>query len=209
MEKVYRNELPKEVVRLGDKIIINLNPKKITTEDGVLWEYDSIKLEYNTPQYVIDNIIAENKPDVLKRKERDKVIEDFKWRIERNSQEIELGVTPTDDKESLLFYIQYLRDITEEENFPDITIKTYEEFLDTYEPKVVRITARQARLWLAMNGLLSTVESILEGLEGTEGDLARIEWQHAGVIERNNPLLSLLETLGIDIDQAMLEASTL
>ena len=60
-----------------------------------------------------------------------------------------------------------------------------------------------------MNGLLSTVENILESLEGVEGDLARIEWQHAGVIERNNPLLSLLEALSINIDQAMLEASAL
>ena len=56
------------------------------------------------------------------------MINKFSWRLDRNSQELELGLETTDNRIELLEYMQYLRDIPKEEGFPHSMIKTYEEF---------------------------------------------------------------------------------
>ena len=56
------------------------------------------------------------------------MINNFNWRLDRNSQELELGLDTTDNRIELLEYMQYLRDIPNKEGFPYITINTYDEF---------------------------------------------------------------------------------
>ncbi|WP_051295062.1 phage tail assembly chaperone [Maridesulfovibrio bastinii] len=52
------------------------------------------------------------------RSERDSRIKAVEWRIERYRSEIRQGLTPTDDITKLDTYVQALRDITTDENFP-------------------------------------------------------------------------------------------
>lgn len=56
------------------------------------------------------------------RAERDRLIADIRWRIERHQDETILGLEPTEPIEPILEYIQALRDIPQQEGFPeDIT----------------------------------------------------------------------------------------
>lgn len=48
---------------------------------------------------------------------RDRMIAGFDWRISRNNDERELGLTETDNRELLLNYREYLRDYPETENW--------------------------------------------------------------------------------------------
>ena len=62
------------------------------------------------------------------RKQRDQYIDDIKWRVERYKSQQELGIETSDDAETyrqILGYMQYLRDIPTQEEFPDIEIKTF------------------------------------------------------------------------------------
>ena len=53
------------------------------------------------------------------RAERDQLIESVRWRIERHSDELILGIEPTEPLEPLLQYAQDLRDVTQQEGFPE------------------------------------------------------------------------------------------
>lgn len=53
------------------------------------------------------------------RAERDRLIESFRWRIERHKDEIDLGLEPTEPLEPLLQYVQDLRDVPQQEGFPE------------------------------------------------------------------------------------------
>lgn len=81
----------------------------------------------------LNPIVSKEVIELNKRLERDNLINNFSWRIDRNSQELELGLETTDNRIELLKYMQYLRDIPEEEGFPYIEIKTYDEFLVVLE----------------------------------------------------------------------------
>ena len=76
----------------------------------------------------LNPIVPKEVVESNKRLERDNMINSFSWRLDRNSQELELGLENTDNRIELLEYMQYLRDIPNEEGFPYNTIKTYEEF---------------------------------------------------------------------------------
>lgn len=52
------------------------------------------------------------------RKERDLKIRDVEWRVRRHSDEVALGLTPTEEIIPILQYIQALRDITRQPGFP-------------------------------------------------------------------------------------------
>lgn len=54
------------------------------------------------------------------RAERDRLIESFRWRIERHKDEIDLGLEPTEPLEPLLQYVQDLRDVPQQEGFPEV-----------------------------------------------------------------------------------------
>lgn len=65
---------------------------------------------------------AERRKQETVRAERDQLITDIRWRIERHQDEITLGLEPTEPIEPILKYIQALRDIPQQEGFPeDIT----------------------------------------------------------------------------------------
>ena len=53
------------------------------------------------------------------RTERDRLIESARWRIERHSDELALGREPTEPLEPLLQYVQDLRDVPQQEGFPE------------------------------------------------------------------------------------------
>lgn len=74
-----------------------------------------------------------------------------------------------------------VRDKTEEE--------LYQEFMNMVPNK---ITLRQAKLALLQSGLLDSVNSIINSMEGVEGQAARIEWDYAKDVERNSPLVNNL-----------------
>ena len=76
----------------------------------------------------LNPIVPKEVVESNKRLERDNMINKFSWRLDRNSQELELGLETTDNRIELLEYMQYLRDIPKEEGFPHSMIKTYEEF---------------------------------------------------------------------------------
>ena len=55
---------------------------------------------------------------------RDMYLHDIQWRVSRYDSQVKLGITPND----ILGYMQYLRDIPQEPSFPDVEIKTFEEW---------------------------------------------------------------------------------
>jgi len=53
------------------------------------------------------------------RAERDRLIESVRWRIERHSDELALNIEPTEALEPLLQYTQDLRDVPQQDGFPE------------------------------------------------------------------------------------------
>lgn len=89
---------------------------------------DMVELTGDEIEEYLNPIVPKEVVESNKRLERDSMINNFNWRIDRNSQELELGLETTDNRIELLEYMQYLRDIPNEEGFPYNAIKTYEEF---------------------------------------------------------------------------------
>ena len=52
------------------------------------------------------------------RAERDRLITDIRWRIERHQDEVVLGLEPTEPIGPILQYIQALRDVPQQPGFP-------------------------------------------------------------------------------------------
>lgn len=132
--KVTGNIQPYLVVRLGDKIYINIEPKDISYIDDndnniSLWEYKQVVVPINTTQAEIDNIILVNSTDYIVRELRNKMLYDTDKKVARYRDEEALGLETTDDLTKLTNYRQYLRDMPNEVGFPYNTIKTYEEFI--------------------------------------------------------------------------------
>jgi hypothetical protein len=97
-----------------------------------------------------------------------------------------------------------------------VEVLTEERYNERYEaelfarlPKVV--TARQARLALLQEGLLSTVEMAIESLEEPLKSQAKIEWEYATEINRYSPFVEMIGTAcGLtseQIDQLFVKAS--
>lgn len=131
--KVTGNIIPDNVVRLGDKVYINIEPKDISYVDDnnnniSLFEYEQIVLPHTVNDTIIQETIRINSTEYKVRKERDSFLDYTDKKVARYRDEVELGIPPTDDLVKLTNYRQYLRDIPNEEGFPYITIKTYEEF---------------------------------------------------------------------------------
>lgn len=57
------------------------------------------------------------------------------------------------------------------------------------------VTMRQARLAMFQAGILTSVDAAIAGMEGDEGEKARIEWQYAQTIDRDHPLVTSLSSV--------------
>ena len=71
----------------------------------------------------------------------------------------------------------------------------------------------QAKKALALAGLLTTVETLIEGMAGQEGTFARIDWNDSLTFNRDNALINTMGTaLGLtteQLDQLFITAATL
>lgn len=72
---------------------------------------------------------AEKASDI--RKQRKDLINFIKWRVERYKTQKKLGIETADNEETyiqILQYLQYLRDIPLNDDFPDVTLLSFEEW---------------------------------------------------------------------------------
>jgi hypothetical protein len=53
---------------------------------------------------------------------RDSKIQAIQWRRDRHNDELALGLTPTEPLDPILTYIQALRDLPQQEGFPEAVI---------------------------------------------------------------------------------------
>lgn len=68
------------------------------------------------------------------RMKRDEAINNIIWRIERYEQQKKLNISTSDSEEdymNILLYIQYLRDLPNDEGFPNLEIKEFKSFLES------------------------------------------------------------------------------
>jgi hypothetical protein len=72
-------------------------------------------------------------------------------------------------------------------------------------PRITRVTMRQARLALLGAGLLSTVNSSIAAMTGSQGDAARIEWEYSQEVQRDRGLVLALGTQ-LGMTEAQLDA---
>ena len=75
----------------------------------------------------------------------------------------------------------------------------------------ISVDMRQARLALLSAGMLSQADSAIAAMTGIEGDAARIDWEYATTVRRDNPLVvgmaSVLGLTEIQLDQLFIAAS--
>jgi len=74
------------------------------------------------------------------------------------------------------------------------------QFEDLPPPPLPRVvTMRQGRLALLQAGMLASVNIAFHNMHGIEGEAARVEWEYAQEIWRDNPLTGkMAELLGLD-----------
>ena len=103
------------------------------------------------------------------------------------------------------------RDATNEEVAEIETIKAAAQTLVPEIPQVVPM--RSCRLILLQNNLLSVVQNYIDNIPGLGGDSARINWEYAQTVRRDDPLVvQLIPSLGkteAEIDQMFIDASLL
>lgn len=73
------------------------------------------------------------------------------------------------------------------------------------------VTIRQAKLQMSRAGILGAVNDFIDGMEGQEGEEARIEWDYATELRRDHPLVAALgpqfNLTDADIDDLFVEAA--
>lgn len=67
---------------------------------------------------------------------RDLMISRMRWRIERHQDELALGLEPTEDIEPILEYVQALREVPDQEGFPESIEWPY---FDEVEQNIIEI----------------------------------------------------------------------
>lgn len=78
--------------------------------------------EYKEPEKTTEELAQE------KRAERDSTINAILWRVERYNQQKQLGIETTDSESeyiAILQYIQYLRDLPEQAEFPNVDVLSF------------------------------------------------------------------------------------
>jgi hypothetical protein len=82
-----------------------------------------------------------------------------------------------------------------------------------YNPVPESITMRQARLQLLKVGLLDSVVTTIQNMDGDEGRAAFIEWEYSNTVLRNGSLTNQLATLlnldSTQVDQMFKDAALL
>jgi len=90
---------------------------------------------------------------------------------------------------------------------------TPEPYIEPPPPIPQSLTQRQARVVLIRAGYLATVETVIANMPGVSGDEARITWEFATEIRRDDPLLvqisGLLNLTTEQIDQMFIDGSTI
>lgn len=80
-------------------------------------------------------------------------------------------------------------------------------------PVPSEVSIRQARLALLNANLLVKTDELIEAMEGTQGEIARIDWKSSPIVKRNWPFIALVGTeLGLteeDIDNLFISASNI
>ena len=75
------------------------------------------------------------------------------------------------------------------------------------------VSMRQARTALLMNNLLGQVETIIQGMPGSEGDKTRIAWEYSPYIDRDSLVFkSVYPALGLtdaQVDNLFIQAALL
>ena len=96
-----------------------------------------VKLKNKSGDYLYpytDNIPTDEEKAAIIRRKRDALIDGIKWRIERYKSQQELGIETSDNLATytqILRYLQYLRDIPAQENFPNVELLTFEQWQET------------------------------------------------------------------------------
>ena len=113
------------------------------------------------------------------------------WRLERNdAARVWCAVQDTGTIERFGLTLK---------DFPDASPPELPAYVDPAPPRPTVVTMRQARLALLQAGLLHKAEEAIASLEGVDGDAARIEWQYASQVHREQPLFQqLAAVLGLD-----------
>lgn len=85
------------------------------------------------------------------------------------------------------------------DDFPDVAEPELPPYVEPAPQGTTVVTMRQARLALQQAGLLQRAEDAIASMEGVDGDVARIEWQYASQVRREQPLVQqLAAVLGLD-----------
>jgi len=145
---------------------------------------------------------------------------------------LDIGLTPRNTGPSIVIAInpetpalileQKIKDLQEKlDNIPDpVNTSSLEDIntrIDSLDPVVsgVRISARQARLWLIQNGVdLNMINSVIDSIEDPIlRESIKVEWEYAPYIERSyqwiNSLASQLGLSESDLDRAFAEGSSI
>lgn len=89
-------------------------------------------------------------------------------------------------------------------------VRSGADYIAPQSPDVQSVTPRQARLALLAAGKLAAVTEALAAMPGAQGEAARITWEYATEIRRDDPLVKLLAAqLGVDVDALFVAAALL
>lgn len=123
-ENVVENKLVG--ITKSKSIAESLNFKYSFKEENIEQSYDGAwYIKGYAPNKCIEELIKE------KRDIRNNAINVILWRIDRYNQQKKLNIETTDSEEeylNILKYIQYLRDIPQQLQFPNIDILTYDDW---------------------------------------------------------------------------------
>lgn len=113
VEPHANKEFAENVLKLGEPIAV-LTQKEWENNEGLARMIDG-ELFFGKTQDEKNEELAEEI-----RAKRDRKIKDVIWRVERYQQEEMMNTPFTEDIEPLLAYIQALRDLPQQEGFPNV-----------------------------------------------------------------------------------------
>lgn len=92
-------------------------------------------------------------------------------------------------------------------------VRSGADYIAPPTPSVSSVTPRQARLALLGAGKLAAVEAALAAMTGAQGEAARITWEFATEVRRDDPLIAalgpVLNLTGAQIDALFVTAAGL